>query len=170
MLTLYRILSICLVIGLPVLGYTQSLPQISIDIKSAACGGDEGQVSITFQDDEARVIALYDLKGELIDSRSIEADYVEFTDLEPGIYSVKITQQGAAEYVKAVKVLNLAYDEKIKLRTGVVDTSCRNIYRDGWTIFKGSPYTGFQDFDMTDYQSLVVYFFDDKGSNYQTTR
>ncbi|MEB2778495.1 hypothetical protein SYJ56_24515 [Algoriphagus sp. D3-2-R+10] len=162
-------LSLCMVLGLSLMGFAQDLLQVTIDAKAAECDSGQGEISVGFPDQHSREVELYDLHGELILSKTTASDHVTFTDLVPGVYSVKVIQQGASEYLKAVKVLNRSYDERIKLRTGVVDTSCRNIYRDGWTLFKGFPYTGFQDFDMTDYQSLVVYFFDDKGSNYQTT-
>ena len=162
-----RILWLFAFLGLSFFCFAQNPTGPTISSNGSDCLDKEGQISINIPNFKSGTISLYDFKGNLISSKSIDSENTEFNNLDPGIYSVKIDQVGLAEVIKTVRVQNLNYDQEINVEHGIEDTRCAFTYY-GWVIGKGKIFLNFSDFDMTGFQSLVVYFFDENGNNYQT--
>lgn len=158
------ILPLFMSFGLSFLSFAQ---QVSVNSVASDCQGKTGEITVSLPNWEPGTVELYNFKGDLLLTKAIQSEKTAFSDLPPGIYSIKVAQANQADVTKTVKVLNLSYEEEINLDTFLEDTRCA-LFFDGWKIVKGFPILNFSNFDMTGYQSLNVYFFDDFGNNYQT--
>lgn len=163
-----RILLIFAILGLSFFCSAQTSSEITFKTNGSGCLEKDGEISITIPDFKTGTIDLFDFKGVLISSKSIDTETIDFNNLDPGIYSVKIAQVGKPEVAKTVRVHNLNYEEEINVEHTIEDTHCVLGFN-GYVIGKGRIFLNFSDFDATGFQSLAAYFFDDYGNNYQTT-